>query len=391
MIFFFEIPEIKDNVNIEQLAKPEAKADQQAQQYLNHVDSLRNQYKNVMTKEKIIEIMKLNDGILNYKKIFDDYLKTNVEVLALVGFRQYNVPSFKYKTFISKNIQEYTTNQNSNQEACAAEIMMARYSYAFSFQLDAFPHLNYVLQNIHNTFNLTQEYKEMNKFIAELDTAIETFKTGIQPIERLYNVINDVLYFLVQRQQFLIPEFKQTVFYSVKLILETSVNSLYAEKLRLQKDFKGLSQICRASFTKLTQAHSRFLEIKQEIRDDIMVFLESALLFWKGYGLWALLNLHQQDIEYDRFKAKSFTQLSYEVTEISKYIKEQLLPQYNGLKLDTDYFDYGYGILKQLVLPQCERCLAVHNLQRHNEVIVLTPDQIYAQVEPKDDFVLAQK
>lgn len=40
-----------------------------------------------MTKEKIIEIMKLNDGILNYKKIFDDYLKTNVEVLALVGFR----------------------------------------------------------------------------------------------------------------------------------------------------------------------------------------------------------------------------------------------------------------------------------------------------------------
>lgn len=45
-------------------------------------------------------------------------------------------------------------------EACAAEIMMARYAYAFSFQLDTFPHLQFVLGNMKYTFDQNSEYKE---------------------------------------------------------------------------------------------------------------------------------------------------------------------------------------------------------------------------------------
>lgn len=82
MIFFFEIPEILDSTSIASLVKPEGRGDQAAINYLQHVDILRAQYKNVMTKDKIIEIMKLNDGILNYKQIFEDYLKTNVETVT---------------------------------------------------------------------------------------------------------------------------------------------------------------------------------------------------------------------------------------------------------------------------------------------------------------------
>lgn len=34
-----------------------------------------------MNYNKIIEIMNLNDGLSNYVKIYDDYLKTNVEIV----------------------------------------------------------------------------------------------------------------------------------------------------------------------------------------------------------------------------------------------------------------------------------------------------------------------
>ena len=60
-------------------------------------------------------------------------------------------------------------------EACAAEIMMARYSYAFSFMLDALPHLTFFYHNIGNTFNPGVKYSEQDKLLKEIDKAIENF------------------------------------------------------------------------------------------------------------------------------------------------------------------------------------------------------------------------
>lgn len=50
MIQFFEIPEILDSTCIASLAKPETLGNVTDQQFLKEVDSLRSQYKSMMTK-----------------------------------------------------------------------------------------------------------------------------------------------------------------------------------------------------------------------------------------------------------------------------------------------------------------------------------------------------
>ena len=66
MIQFFEIPEILDSTCIASLAKPETKGNETDQQFLKEVDSLRSEYKSMMTKKKILEVISVNDGFLNY-------------------------------------------------------------------------------------------------------------------------------------------------------------------------------------------------------------------------------------------------------------------------------------------------------------------------------------
>lgn len=81
---------------------------------------------------------------------------------------------------------------SANMEACAAEIMMARYSYAFSFMLDALPHLTFFYHNIAYTFNPAGKYAEQDKLLKEIDRTIENFQTGLQPMHRLSKLISDV-------------------------------------------------------------------------------------------------------------------------------------------------------------------------------------------------------
>jgi len=84
---------------------------------------------------------------------------------------------------------------------------------------------------------------------------------------KLYNVISDLLYFLVTKKGDLLPEFKATCVYSVKLMLEVNANSLYCENLRILKDHHTLAKLCKTSCDKLREAEARFIEIKDEIRN----------------------------------------------------------------------------------------------------------------------------
>ncbi|EGR29776.1 hypothetical protein IMG5_148570 [Ichthyophthirius multifiliis] len=385
MIYFFQIPEIQDDTKLQELPLPAAQLDLQTLQYLKQVDQLRLQYKTCMNYNKIIEIMNLNDGLSNYVKIYDDYLKTNVEILAIIGFKEAQKPKFRYKTFISKDIQEYSTEENSNPEACAAEIMITRYSYAFSFQLDAFHHIQFVLKYINQTFNEEKPFKEIEKIITEINKSLNIFHTGVQPIRRLNNVINDVLYFLVQKQNTLIPEFKQTVFYSVKLIIETNANSLYIEKLRIMREYKLLCQVCKTSFSKLSISYERLMEIQNEIQSGVFDFLKAGMLFYKAYAFWAILKQNHILIEQENYSQKSFNLLSFEICEITKYLT-YLYQQYLNMKIDSDYYDYGMQFFVNMFLPFSSKLHKTHDIIRHVEIEKPNPEYIFNIVENSIDY-----
>jgi len=57
--------------------------------------------------------------------------------------------------------------------------------------------------------------------------------------------------------------------------------------MRIEKNYKGLAQVCKATFDKLKTVHSRLNEIQKEIREDVLGFVETSLIFSKAYALWA--------------------------------------------------------------------------------------------------------
>lgn len=93
---------------------------------------------------------------------------------------------------------------------------------------------------------------------------------------RLCNVMDDLLKFLAQKQQKLIPEVKMAVIFSVKLILECNMNFLYIEKLRLQKQFDLIAKVARSSYTKLVNASIRLDTQREEIQQEVLYYLFSA-------------------------------------------------------------------------------------------------------------------
>jgi len=57
--------------------------------------------------------------------------------------------------------------------------MMVRYSYAFSFMLNAMPHLTLFYNNIGSSFNEQTKFPDRDKLLKEISLSIENFQAGI--------------------------------------------------------------------------------------------------------------------------------------------------------------------------------------------------------------------
>ena len=84
----------------------------------------------------------------------------------------------------------------TNQESYAAEIMMVRYAYCFSFHLDAFSSLNSLMKNIYNSFDSDQYSEEIVK---NLSNALKRIEFSYTPLKKVYNVMPDLMYFLIDK------------------------------------------------------------------------------------------------------------------------------------------------------------------------------------------------
>ena len=139
-------------------------------------------------------------------------------------------PNFQYQTFLSTKVKKYTTSPDCNEkmnlflylkiilaveEACACEIVIARFIYAFLFYMDAGAHIKYIREKIASSFAENQLAAE--NFFKEINQALLKFKVGREPLRKLYNVMPEILKSLVKKKGEIIPEFKGDIIKAVKL------------------------------------------------------------------------------------------------------------------------------------------------------------------------------
>lgn len=90
MIYLFEIPEILDKCEIHKLLHSEKLS---AKEYSFLVECHENRSKFVKTANFnfALEVFKSGDSLLNFQKIFDEYLKTNVDMVSNFNFFKKNI------------------------------------------------------------------------------------------------------------------------------------------------------------------------------------------------------------------------------------------------------------------------------------------------------------
>ena len=80
MIFLFDIPDILDNCELPKLINSE-KLSPKEYSFLVECQESRSKFIKTANFKFALEIFKSGDSLLNFQKIFDEYLKTNVDMV----------------------------------------------------------------------------------------------------------------------------------------------------------------------------------------------------------------------------------------------------------------------------------------------------------------------
>jgi hypothetical protein len=200
--------------------------------------------------------------------------------MSILCLKQSFPPNFRYKTFLTKSKSEYTTNSKSNEEACACEVMMARYAYAFTMMLDAYPFLKEIRDSINATY--TDISNGAEGLVKNINMVLTRLEAGYIPLYKLCGVMNDLLKSLAKSSESLIPEFKPSILVSVKIIYEVNANYLYVEKLRLLKDFKQIAKVCKGCNIKAKTAFERLQEQLKDIKPEVLYYCLVSLKYFKA-------------------------------------------------------------------------------------------------------------
>ncbi|CAK85607.1 unnamed protein product (macronuclear) [Paramecium tetraurelia] len=373
MFFVHETPEIIDNVQFIKLKNKEGLA-QEDQQFLQDLEKSRSEVKYILTHQNIKTLVENRVSLLTKKDALDNYLKTNVDMMRLYLIKIKEHPKFSYKLTINKKQQQYKTESiNTAEEACGCEIVMVRYMYLLGFNNSATPHvlrLRYSMLSTPNNIDLN-----------DIQEGLKVVSTGWMPFQRLCNVMDDLLHFLVTKQQQLIPELKMTTIFSFKLLIECNMNFFYLETFRLQKQYESMVRVCKSSYTKLIDAHNRLSQIKDEIHPEILEYCLSGQKYFKVYGIWSILLKNESDILFDRTKNKSYTILTAECHKIANQIV-QIAQEISSIKNINEYDKFTLGFIQNVVNPTLQKSLSVYS-QSAKQPCQL-PDQLLVQAESLD-------
>lgn len=186
---------------------------------------------------------------------------------------------------------------------------------------------------------------------------LESLQKALTPIHRLCNCMEDLLKSLINNQQSLQPEFRMTVLVSFRNILDCNANFLYLEQLRLQKDWEGMARVCRASYSKASEAHQRLSSLSQEIAGDLEDFTEAAMLFYRTYGLWSILQSNEKCIRYETYKVIFIYKLSPQKKNYSILSSENLklaqeITRISNITYKNNaYNNYASQFIRQCLIP----------------------------------------
>ncbi|CAD8087201.1 unnamed protein product [Paramecium primaurelia] len=373
MFFVHETPEIIDNVQFINFKNKEGLI-QEDQQFLQNLEKSRSEVKYILSHSNIKTLVENRVSLLTKKDSLDNYLKTNVDMMRLYLIKIKEHPKFSYKLTINKKQQQYKTEQiNTAEEACGCEIVMVRYMYLLGFNNSATPYvlrLRYSMLSTPNNIDLN-----------DIQEALKIISAGWMPFQRLCNVMDDLLYFLVTKQQQLIPELKMTTIFSFKLLIECNMNFFYLETFRPQKQYDNMIKVCKSSYTKLIDAYNRLSQIKDEIHPEILEYCLSGQKYFKVYGIWSILLKNESDILFDRTKNKSYTILTAECHKIANQIV-QTAQELSSIKNINEYDKFTLGFIQNVVNPTLQKSLSVYS-QSAKQPCQL-PDQLLVLAESLD-------
>ena len=74
--------------------------------------------------------------------------------MRILVMKNRNHPKFQYGLFLSSKDKQFSSDQNSIEEACGCELVMARYIYAMAFNLSAYPIVQRIKKGILSNFDM---------------------------------------------------------------------------------------------------------------------------------------------------------------------------------------------------------------------------------------------
>ncbi|KRX08358.1 hypothetical protein PPERSA_03352 [Pseudocohnilembus persalinus] len=384
MLYFFDIPQIKDSEDLTKLIQENQIAPEKYMK-VKQAQSSRQEFKNMMNMDKILNLINLQDGLVNYTPFMEQYLSVNVDMLEYLGYNKSSKqPNFQYETFISNSHTKYETKNIEKPEAYAGELLMARYMYAFAYSMDAFKYLkkikyfseqNMTHEQKHyeymNDYLQKQKKEEVDLYNKDVEKALENLKIGYTKIFKVYNVINDLLFFLVQKQQKLIPELKATTLYSIKLLFETNANGIYIEKLiteayQAKKPlpiFQQIANMAKTQIQKLNEVNHRFEEIKSEVKSEIFEYLNIAIPFYKGVAATALSKCNDYNMQAENYgEGKNHTIMAGQQNILGKTIVSlnQAIQQQKPCQDLKHLQQYALLYFQKVFLPTASRLNQVY-------------------------------
>ena len=88
MIYLFDIPDIVDGCEVHKLINSE-KLSPKEYAFLVECQENRTKFSKTASFKFALEVFKSGDSLLNFQKVFDEYLKTNVDLVYLKHFHIY--------------------------------------------------------------------------------------------------------------------------------------------------------------------------------------------------------------------------------------------------------------------------------------------------------------
>ena len=87
---------------------------------------------------------------------------------------------------------------------------------------------------------------------------------------------------------------------------------VFLESLRLKKDYERIARVAHAIVLRLRQSRILLEPDKNNIREELLYFIEVGTKFYKVYAMWALVNHYDYLIKKEDFTKKNFGRLTQE-------------------------------------------------------------------------------